>query len=67
MSDVKTDLLDNSLSFTEEAVLDIHERLEKLLAREDLPPCIEANARQARATTWQMMVDLDLAYSPLGE
>ncbi len=65
MSEGRVDILGNALSDTEQEVLDIHLRLQALISREGLPPCVEANARHALAATWQIVTDLDLTYSPL--
>ena len=60
----RSDLVGNVLSDLERDVLEIHHRLEKLLGRPDLPPCVEANASHARAATWQIVNDLDLDFTP---
>lgn len=60
MTERRTDLLENPLSYLEEELLDVHERLEQLALRDDLPPCAAANLRHALAATWQVVNDLDL-------
>lgn len=60
----ETDLLGNPLSYLEQAVLDVHRRLQDLAVMEDAPPCVIANARHALSATWQMVNDLDLDYRP---
>jgi len=64
MSDA-ADILGRPLTETEEAVLAVHRGLEALVARTDLSPCVEANARHALAATWQIVQSLDLDYQPL--
>jgi hypothetical protein len=61
MEEQNTDLLGNPLTYVEQEVLEIHERLKALALRDDLPPCVVANARHALAATWQICNDLDLA------
>ena len=56
------DLLERPLSETERAVLSVHDQLKALLARRDLAPCVESNARFALAATWQMVTDLGLRF-----
>lgn len=46
-------------------VLDLYERLKTLTARDDLPPCIEHNARQALAHMANAARDLNLVFESL--
>ncbi len=60
MSTPKQDLLGRPLGDLEKQVAAIHESLVTLLHRDDLAPCLVANAKHALAATWQMMNALDL-------
>jgi hypothetical protein len=42
--------------------LRIYTDLKRLLARDDLPPGVRANAEQALSALWQIVNDLGLAY-----
>jgi hypothetical protein len=46
-------------------VLRIYADLKRLLAREDLPPGVRANAEQALSAMWQVVNDLALEYEYL--
>ena len=63
MSTADTDLLGNALTYLEQEILDVHRRLEALATKDDVPPCVAANARHALAATWQMANDLNLDVS----
>jgi hypothetical protein len=43
-------------------ILRIYADLMRLLARDDLPPGVRANAEQALSAMWQIVNDLGLAY-----
>jgi hypothetical protein len=43
----------------------IYTELKRLLARDDLPPGVRANAEQAVSAVWQMLNDLGLDYEYL--
>lgn len=45
--------------------LHIYEALKQLLARQDLPPSVRANAQQALSAMWQVVNNLGLAYEML--
>ena len=45
---------------TDDEVLHIYEALKRLLARDDLPPAVRANAQQALSAMWQVVNDLGL-------
>ena len=64
MSETAEDLLGAPLSEMERCVLEIHEKLQALLRRDDLPPCVEANTRHALGASWQMVTDLQLDCDP---
>lgn len=57
-----TDLLGRELTADERELLDLYERLKKLSARQDLPPCASLNARQAMVMLWNACNDLDLVH-----
>ena len=46
-------------------VLRIYADLKRLLARDDLPPGVRANAEQALVAVWQIVNDLALEYEYL--
>lgn len=58
-----TDLLGRPLSALEQEILAVHEQLQHLAARADLPPCVRANSLAALALSYQMANDLDLRVS----
>lgn len=49
----------------EEKVSLVYRELKDLLRRDDLPPCVRANAVQALACMWQVVNDLALEYEML--
>jgi hypothetical protein len=59
------DLLDTPLVDHERDVLRIYQDLKVLAGREDLPPCVARNVRQALASMWQATNDLDLQFEQL--
>jgi hypothetical protein len=60
-----TDLLGSPLTSHEQESLRIYEDLKTLANREDLPPCVARNIRQALASMWQVTNDLDLQFEQL--
>lgn len=70
MGEPARDLLDRDLDQTEREIADLYARAKSLLAREDLPPCAQANVRAAVAAlgvlssdlalTWEHLTDLDV-------
>ena len=60
----KTDLIGRPLTALETQVAALHDAIEALARRSDLPPCIAGNVRHALACSWQMMNDLDLPCQP---
>ena len=54
-----TDLLGHALTPVEQRVLATYDQLLALL-REDLPPSVDANVREAVAALWQVVQDLAL-------
>lgn len=62
-----TDLLGRPLDAMELEVLALYEKTKALAAREDVPPCVRANARLALAAVWQMVNDLDLVFEEVRE
>lgn len=55
-----TDLLGRPLTPVEQKLWAAYEGLKALL-REDLPPCAEANVKEAVSVLWQVVNDLALA------
>ena len=62
MSD--TDLLDRPLTAQEREIVEVHDRLRRLL-HEDLPPCAAANLRAALAAVAIVVTDLGLRFEHL--
>jgi len=67
MTETNSDILGNSLTLQEHELLDIYERLKKLAAQDDLPPCAARNVRRALSAMWQATNDLDLQFEQLYE
>ena len=61
------DLLGSPLASHERESLRIYEDLKTLAGRDDLPPCVARNIRQALASMWQVTNDLDLQFEQLYE
>ena len=59
------DLLGRPRTPLEDEVLAAYERLKALAARDDAPPCVQANVRHALAALWQVVNDLDLEFEEL--
>jgi hypothetical protein len=59
------DLLDSPLVDHERETLRIYQDLKTLAARDDLPPCVARNVRQALASMWQATNDLNLQFEQL--
>ena len=59
MDDPK-DLLGNSMSADERELVDLYTRLKALSQRQDLPPVVLANAKQALVMLWNACNDLAL-------
>lgn len=59
------DLLGHPLAGHERALLDVHDALVALLVRDDLPPCVAANARVALAPLAVAVADLGLRFEHL--
>ena len=62
MSDQNTDLLGKPMTDAETKLLAIYRDLEATAARGDLPPCAEANVRQALVMMWNACNDLALIF-----
>jgi hypothetical protein len=60
-----TDLLGALLTSYEREVLRLYADLKVLTGRDDLPPCVARNLRQALASMWQVTNDLDLQFEQL--
>ena len=56
----KTDLLGNALSKDDVELLDLYARCKALSARQDLPPVVTANCKQAMVMLWNVCNDLAL-------
>ena len=65
MPTTDTDLLGNTLTEQERALLNVYEALKKLAAQDDLPPCADRNVRKALMSMWQVTNDLDLQFEQL--
>jgi hypothetical protein len=59
-----TDLLGTPVTADEQALLDVYEQL-KTLATRDLPPCADANVKEALANVAVAVTDLGLVYEHL--
>jgi len=59
------DLLDAPLADHERETLRIYQDLKALAGRDDLPPCVARNVRQALASMWQATNDLSLQFEQL--
>ena len=59
------DLLDTPLLDHERQTLRIYHDLKALAGRDDLPPCVARNVRQALASMWQATNDLNLQFEQL--
>jgi hypothetical protein len=59
------DLLDATLADHERETLRIYQDLKALAGRDDLPPCVARNVRQALASMWQATNDLNLQFEQL--
>ena len=62
-----TDLLGMPLAEHERETLRLYEELKALAGRDDLPPCVARNVRQALASMWQATNDLNLQFEQLYE
>jgi hypothetical protein len=61
----ETDLLGIAQVEHEREALRIYRDLKTLASRDDLPPCVARNVRQALASMWQVTNDLDLQFEQL--
>ena len=59
MDDAK-DLLGNPMTADERELVDLYTRLKALSRREDVPPVVSANAKQALVMLWNACNDLAL-------
>jgi hypothetical protein len=59
-----TDLLGTPVTVDEQALLDVYDQL-KALALRDLPPCADANVKEALANVAVAVTDLGLVYEHL--
>jgi hypothetical protein len=57
---MEKDMLGNPVTELEAEVARIYGDLRSLASRDDLPPCVERNAKKALACFWQLMNDFDL-------
>ena len=60
------DLLGNPLSKDDRELLDLYARLKALAVRNDLPPVVTANVKQAMVLVWNACSDLALMYEEPG-
>jgi hypothetical protein len=61
----KVDLLGRALTPSEEQLLEVYARLKTLAADTQLPPCVDRNVKQALASMWQVVNDLNLEFEHL--
>jgi hypothetical protein len=61
---IDTDLLGRPHTAQEREIIEVHERLRRLL-RDDLPPCAAANLRTALAAVAIVVTDLGLRFEHL--
>ena len=61
---MSTDLLGTPLTTDEQTLLDVYEQLKDLATRE-LPPCADANVKEALANIAVAVTDLGLVYEHL--
>ena len=61
-----TDLLGRPLTADDRELLDLYARLRTLSARQDLPPVVTANCKQAMVMLWNACNDLALLYEEPG-
>ena len=54
------DMLGNPVGDLEREIARIYGDLKSMAARDDLPPCVERNAKKALACFWQLMNDCNL-------
>ena len=59
------DLLGHPLTSSEEQLLEVYARLKTLAADTQLPPCVDRNVKQALASMWQVVNDLNLEFEQL--
>jgi hypothetical protein len=63
MSDTPTtDLLGKKLTDDEKEILELYQKLKDLSARNDLPPAVLMNAKQAMVMMWNACLSQDLIY-----
>ncbi|MEZ6197731.1 MAG: hypothetical protein R3F20_18745 [Planctomycetota bacterium] len=56
----QTDIIGRPIDGTEAEILALYRRLKAMSGRDDLAPCVTMNLREAAASLWQIVVDLDL-------
>jgi len=67
MSDTPTkDLLGKKLSADEQEILQLYQKLKQLSARNDLPPAVLMNVKQAMVMMWNACLSQDLVYEEPG-
>lgn len=59
---IDTDLLGTATTDDERELFLLYRRLVSLSAKQELPPCVLMNIRQAMVMLWNACVDLDLLY-----
>ena len=63
MSDTPTtDLLGKKLTDDEKEILQLYQKLKELSARNDLPPAVLMNVKQAMVMMWNACLSQDLIY-----
>ena len=67
MSDTPTtDLLGNKLSADEKEIFKLYQELKKLSARNNLPPAVLMNVKQAMVMMWNACLSQNLIYEEPG-
>lgn len=61
-----TDLLGKKLSADEKEILELYQKLKELSARNDLPPAVLMNVRQAMVMMWNACLSQNLVYEEPG-
>jgi hypothetical protein len=56
------DILGRPIDETEAEMLALYRRLKALSSRDDLAPCVVMNLREAAASLWQVVNDLNLEW-----
>ncbi len=61
----ETTLLGEPLTELEQRIKSVYDELKSLAARDDAPPCVAANIKQALAALWVAVNDLGIDYEQI--